>query len=143
MLKIVNIFKRDIYYLELFITFVLYSIVFVADFPGFSKIDFIFLVTALLEFLITIELVRMILEFIIGKEHSIRLRYMIDAAIMFMVRDLLLVVSDKDAEYSKILMIVGVVFSLFVFRTISMYNKNQSVNTEAIFNGNKGNHNDA
>jgi uncharacterized membrane protein (DUF373 family) len=112
-----DIFKiKKIYiYIKFFITFVLfYSI------KDFSNIDtFGKLVVSLLEFIIILELVRMLIEFLFSDENRIKLRLMIDSTIVFFMRDILLIVNDKF-EMIKIFTILGVIFILFIFRIITM-----------------------
>lgn len=122
--------KNIIFMAKFLIAFFLYFLV-----KDFSKIDtFSQLAVALLEFIIVLELVRMLLEFIFSDENRIRMRIMIDSTIVFFIRDIMLIVNDKfDTE--KIFTILGIIAILILFRIIVMkyspsklelfYNKSQ------------------
>ncbi len=102
-------------FLKFFVTLVLF--VLVKDFSSvttFSK-----LAIALLEFIIILELVRMLIEFLFSDENRIKLRIMLDSTIIFFIRDIMLIVNDKFdiVKITSILWIIGV---LFIFRIISM-----------------------
>ena len=102
-------------YIKFLITLLFYYSV-----KDFTTIDtFSKLVVALLEFIIILELVRMLIEFLFSDENNIKLRFMIDSTIVFFIRDILLIVSDKF-DYIKIFSILGIILILFVFRIITM-----------------------
>lgn len=102
-------------YIKFFITFILYYMV-----KDFASVDsFSKLAVALLEFIIILELVRMLIEFLFSGENRIKLRLMIDSSIVFFMRDVLLIVSDKF-DTTKILSLLLVIFILFIFRIIAM-----------------------
>lgn len=102
-------------YIKFFITFILYYMV-----KDFTSVDsFSKLAVALLEFIIILELVRMLIEFLFSGENRIKLRLMIDSSIVFFMRDVLLIVSDKF-DTTKILSLLLVIFILFIFRIIAM-----------------------
>lgn len=69
-------------------TFVLLFMTSVLFYYGvaFSTINMVILHT--LEFLILFEIVRAIAEFILNKENRIKMRYIIDSAILFSIREL-------------------------------------------------------
>ena len=116
-------------FIKFFVTLALF--IGVKDFHAINS--FASLAVALLEFIITLELVRMIVEFIFSDDNRIKLRLMIDSTIVFFIRDIMLIVNDKFDIY-KIASILGIISVLFVFRIISMkfspsrleakYNKN-------------------
>lgn len=102
-------------YAKFLITFVLFfSVKDFSSIHSFSK-----LAVALLEFIIILELVRMLTEFLFSDENRIKLRFMIDSTIVFFIRDILLIVNDKF-DMMKILSILGIISILFVFRIITM-----------------------
>jgi uncharacterized membrane protein (DUF373 family) len=101
---------------KVLITFALF--VSVKDFAGIDSINK--LVIALLEFIIVLEIVRMIFDFILDEEHRIKLRLMIDSTIVFFVRDIMLIVNEKFDE-TKIFLILAVIAVLFVFRILALY----------------------
>ncbi|MGB5965905.1 MAG: hypothetical protein WBF77_00325 [Sulfurimonadaceae bacterium] len=77
------------------------------------------LAVALLEFIIILELIRMLVEFLFSDDNRIKLRLMIDSTIVFFIRDIMLIVNDKF-DLTKIASILGVVAVLFIFRIITM-----------------------
>jgi uncharacterized membrane protein (DUF373 family) len=97
------------------ITFLLYFSV-----KDFSEVNsFSQLAVALLEFIIILELVRMLLEFMFSNENRIRMRIMIDSTIVFFIRDIMLIVNDKF-NTEKIFTILGIIAVLILFRIIVM-----------------------
>ncbi len=114
-MKYVFNLKKIQVYIKFFITLILFFTV-----KDFSSIDtFSKLAVALLEFIIILELVRMLIEFLFSDENRIKLRLMIDSSIVFFMRDVLLIVNDKF-DISKILSLLLVIFILFIFRIIAM-----------------------
>jgi len=89
----------------------------VEDFSSISS--FSTLAVALLEFIIILELVRMLMEFLFGNENRLKLRLMIDSTIIFFIRDIMLIVNDKF-DLIKIVSILGIIAILFVFRIVTM-----------------------
>lgn len=89
----------------------------VEDFSSISS--FSTLAVALLEFIIILELVRMLMEFLFGNENRLKLRLMIDSTIIFFIRDIMLIVNDKF-DLVKIVSILGIIAILFVFRIVTM-----------------------
>ncbi len=86
----------------------------------FSKINsFSTLAVALLEFIIILELVRMLIEFLFSTENRIRLRFMIDSTIVFFIRDIMLIVNDKF-DIQKVYSILGIIAILFLLRVLTM-----------------------
>mgnify|MGYP002631043206 CR=1 FL=1 len=81
---------------------------------SFSK-----LAVALLEFIIILELVRMLVDFLFSDENHIQLRLMIDSTIVFFIRDIMLIVNDKF-DSVKIASMLGVITVLFMFRILAM-----------------------
>lgn len=77
------------------------------------------LVVALLEFIIILELVRMLIGFLFSDENRIKLRLMIDSTIVFFIRDIMLIVNDKF-DIVKIGSVLGIISVLFLFRIITM-----------------------
>ena len=96
----------------------LITLVLFISIKDFGKIDsFSKLAVALLEFIIILELVRMLIEFLFSDENRIRMRLMIDSTIVFFIRDILLIVNDTFNS-KKIFTILGVIGILILFRVI-------------------------
>jgi uncharacterized membrane protein (DUF373 family) len=107
--------KNFIFMVKFLITFLLYFSV-----KDFSEVNsFSQLAVALLEFIIILELVRMLLEFMFSNENRIRMRIMIDSTIVFFIRDIMLIVNDKF-NTEKIFTILGIIAVLILFRIIVM-----------------------
>ena len=103
------------YFIKFFVTLLLFiSVKDFGDINTFAK-----LAVALLEFIIILELVRMLMEFLFGDENRIKLRLMIDSTIVFFIRDIMLIVNDKF-DLMKIISILGIIAVLFVFRIVTM-----------------------
>lgn len=77
------------------------------------------LIVALLEFIIVLELVRMVIEFIFSDENKIKLRYMLDSTIIFFIRDIMLI-ANESLDMKKISFILLIILILFVFRILAM-----------------------
>ena len=102
-------------YIKFFITLVLMlSVKDLGSIDSFSK-----LAVALLEFIIILELVRMLIEFLLSDENRVRLRLMIDSTIVFFIRDIMLIANDKF-DIVKIVSLLCVIGILFIFRILSM-----------------------
>lgn len=105
--------------LAVYVKFIITLVLFVSV-KDFNKITtFSTLAVALLEFIIILELVRMLIEFVFDDSHRIKLRFMIDSTIVFFIRDIMLIVNDKF-DFIKIASILGLVAVLFLFRIITM-----------------------
>ena len=81
---------------------------------SFSK-----LAVALLEFIIILELIRMLIEFLLSDENRIRIRLMIDSTIVFFIRDIMLIVNDTF-DSKKVFTILGIIAVLFLFRLFAI-----------------------
>ncbi len=102
-------------YIKFIVTLILFVMVKdLHSIDSFSK-----LAVALLEFVIILELVRMIIEFLFSDDNRIKIRLMIDSTIVFFIRDIMLIVNDKF-DGMKILSILGIIGVLFIFRIIAM-----------------------
>lgn len=104
--------------LELIVALTLFSFIF---------LDYVSLFTViahLLSFIIVLEVVRMLMEFSFNKNHVMKLRYVIDGAILFFLRDLILIVSDENykLEYveDKVFFLLKVISVLFIFRILAL-----------------------
>ncbi|MDX1295050.1 MAG: phosphate-starvation-inducible PsiE family protein [Sulfurimonadaceae bacterium] len=102
-------------FIKFFITLALFVAV-----KDLGSIDsFAKLAVALLEFIIILELVRMVIEFLFSDDNRIKLRLMIDSTIVFFIRDIMLIVNDKF-DVTKIVSILGIIGVLFIFRIMAM-----------------------
>lgn len=102
-------------YIKFFVALILLlSVKDVGAIDSFSK-----LAVTLLEFIIILELVRMLIDFLFSDENRIKLRLMLDSTIVFFIRDIMLIVNDKF-DIEKIISLLGVIGILFVLRVLSM-----------------------
>lgn len=109
----------------------LITLVLFISIKDFNKIDsFGKLAVALLEFIIILELVRMLIEFMFSEENRIRMRLMIDSTIVFFIRDIMLIVNDTF-DSKKIFIILGVIAILMFFRVVLI--KYSPSNFESIY----------
>lgn len=102
-------------FIKFFLTLLLFLLV--KDIKSINS--FATLAVALLEFIIILELVRMLIEFLFSDDNRIKLRLMIDSTIIFFIRDIMLIVNDKF-DIVKISSILGIIAVLFVFRGVTM-----------------------
>jgi uncharacterized membrane protein (DUF373 family) len=75
-------------------------------------------VTILLEFIVILEVFKMIDEFI--KQRRISLRYAIDTFIIFLTRDVILLMSQPVKKKDDILFILLVILIFFIFRILAL-----------------------
>jgi uncharacterized membrane protein (DUF373 family) len=73
----------------------------------------------LLEFVIILELVRMLIDFLLSEDNQVKMRLMIDSTIVFFIRDIMLIINDKF-DIVKIVSLLAVIAVLFIFRIISL-----------------------
>ncbi|MFA9374427.1 MAG: phosphate-starvation-inducible PsiE family protein [Poseidonibacter sp.] len=96
------------------------TLLFFISVKDFSTIDsFSKLAVTILEFIIILELIRMLIEFLLSDENRIRMRLMIDSTIVFFIRDIMLIVNDTFNS-EKVFTILGIIGVLFVFRIIAI-----------------------
>lgn len=90
----------------------------------FDQFSFFTVIYTLLAFIIILELVRMVMEYIVT--HHISIRIVIDTFIIFTLRESILIYSDKSIpiEGKVIYIILGflMILSLFYFRKLSIIN---------------------
>lgn len=72
----------------------------------------------MLEFIVVIEVVKMISEFI--EKKRLRLRYVLDVFIIFLIRDVVILASLPEKSYENILFLLLVIFIFFIFRILSV-----------------------
>ncbi|WP_072679643.1 phosphate-starvation-inducible PsiE family protein [Arcobacter sp. LA11] len=72
----------------------------------------------MLEFIVIMEVVKMISDFI--KKEKLRLRFVIDIFIIFLIRDVIIYASHSNKDYFTILFLLFVIFVFFIFRILSI-----------------------
>ncbi len=64
------------------------------------------------------EVVKMISDFI--KKEKLRLRFVIDIFIIFLIRDVIILASHKSKDYFDISFLLLVIFVFFIFRILAI-----------------------
>jgi uncharacterized membrane protein (DUF373 family) len=72
----------------------------------------------MLEFIVIIEVVKMISEFI--KKKRLRMRYVIDVFIIFLTRDVIILTTNPNKDQKEILFLLLVIFVFFLFRILAV-----------------------
>lgn len=93
------------------------------------KYDFYKVIILMLEFIVIIEVVKMISDFILKRK--LRLRFVIDVFIIFLIRDVIILSTHKVKEYNDILFLLFVIFVFFIFRIFAIrYSPTQFTNSK-------------
>ncbi len=72
----------------------------------------------LLEFIVILEVVKMIADFI--EKRKLRLRFIIDVFIIFLIRDVIIKITEPSYKEHEILFLLFVVFVFFIFRILAL-----------------------
>lgn len=83
-----------------------------------AGIDFYKAIILMLEFIVIMEVVKMISDFI--KKETLRLRYVIDIFIIFLIRDVIILTTNKNRDYFDISFLLFVIFIFFIFRILAI-----------------------
>ena len=83
-----------------------------------AGIDFYKAIILMLEFIVIMEVVKMISDFI--KRETLRLRYVIDIFIIFLIRDVIILTTNKNSDYFDITFLLFVIFVFFIFRILAI-----------------------
>lgn len=75
-------------------------------------------IVLMLEFIVIMEVVKMISDFI--KKEKLRLRFVIDIFIIFLIRDVIINTSHANKDYFTILFLLFVIFIFFIFRIFAI-----------------------
>ncbi len=99
------------------------SALFVTLLIVFGVLSLIQVISTFLIFMIVLEIMRMIREFI--KNKTIKISMVIDSFIIFFIRDIVLIASDTekysfDDQVIKVSFLLGVVLMFFIFRIMSL-----------------------
>jgi len=104
-----NFIKRNY---ELILAGVLFTIIIMTHYPFYKAI------ILMLEFIVIIEVIKMISEFI--EKKRLRLRYVIDVFIVFLTRDVIILMTNPNKEHKEILFLLLVIFIFFLFRLLAI-----------------------
>ena len=80
--------------------------------------DFYKAIILLLEFIVIMEVVKMISDFI--KNQKLRLRFVIDIFIIFLIRDVIILTTDLNKDYFDITFLLMVISVFFIFRILAI-----------------------
>tara|TARA_R110002033_G_scaffold13325_3_gene39744 strand:- start:10283 stop:10678 length:396 start_codon:yes stop_codon:yes gene_type:complete len=83
-----------------------------------SGLEFSKAIIYMLEFIVIMEVVKMISDFI--KKEKLRLRFIIDLFIIFLIRDVIIQASHPKMDYVDIVFLLIVIFIFFIFRIMSI-----------------------
>ncbi len=80
--------------------------------------DFYKAIILMLEFIVIMEVVKMISDFV--KKETLRLRYVIDIFIIFLIREVIILSIGKNRDYIDIVFLLFVIFVFFFFRILTV-----------------------
>lgn len=78
-----------------------------------TGLDFYKAIILMLEFIVIMEVVKMISDFI--KNHKLRLRFVIDIFIIFLIRDVIILTTHVNKDYFDISFLLIVISVFFIF----------------------------
>ncbi|RXJ57907.1 phosphate-starvation-inducible PsiE family protein [Candidatus Marinarcus aquaticus] len=84
----------------------------------FVGLEFYKAIILMLEFIVIMEVVKMVSDFI--KKEKLRLRFVIDIFIIFLIRDVIILASHRTKDYFDIAFLLGVIFVFFIFRIFAI-----------------------
>ena len=84
----------------------------------FSGKEFYKAIILMLEFIVIMEVVKMVSDFI--KKETLRLRFIIDIFIIFLIRDVIILTTNKNRDYFDIAFLLVVIFVFFIFRILAV-----------------------
>jgi len=97
---------------ELLLSTLIFTVILATHYPFYKAI------ILMLEFIVIIEVVKMISDFIVKRK--LRLRYVIDVFIIFLIRDVVILVTNPKKEFEAILFLLFVILVFFVFRVMAV-----------------------
>ncbi len=97
---------------ELLLSTLIFAIILATHYPFYKAI------ILMLEFIVIIEVVKMISDFI--QKRKLRLRYVIDVFIIFLIRDAVILVTNPKKEFEVILFLLFVILVFFIFRVMAV-----------------------
>ena len=80
--------------------------------------DFYRAIILMLEFIVIMEVVKMISDFI--RKERLRLRYVLDIFIIFLIREVIILSANKSKDYFDIVFLLFVIFIFFIFRIMAI-----------------------
>ena len=83
-----------------------------------THLEFYKAIVLMLEFIVVMEVVKMVSDFI--KKETLRLRYVIDIFIIFLIRDVIILSTNKNRDYFDIAFLLFVILIFFIFRILAI-----------------------
>lgn len=83
-----------------------------------AGLEFYKAIILMLEFIVVMEVVKMVSDFI--KKEKLRLRFVIDIFIIFLIRDVIILSTHKNRDYFDISFLLFVIFVFFIFRILAI-----------------------
>ena len=80
--------------------------------------DFYSAIILMLDFIVIMEVVKMISDFI--RKETLRLRYVLDIFIIFLIREVIILSANKNKDYFDIVFLLFVIFIFFIFRILAI-----------------------
>lgn len=99
-------------YFEVVVAAVVFIIILVTKTPFSSAI------ILMLEFIVVMEVVKMIYDFI--QKKKIRLRFVVDIFIIFLIRDVIILSTNQNRDYFDITFLLFVISVFFIFRILAI-----------------------
>jgi uncharacterized membrane protein (DUF373 family) len=97
---------------EVLTAILIFTGIFIAGLPFHKAI------ILMLEFIVIMEVVKMISDFI--KKEKLRLRFVIDIFIIFLIRDVIILSTNIHRDYFDISFLLFVIFVFFIFRIFAI-----------------------
>jgi len=97
---------------ELLLALVIFITILLTHYPFYKAI------ILLLEFIVIIEVVKMVADFI--EKKRLRLRYILDVFIIFLTRDVIILTALPHKPYEDILFLLFVILIFFIFRILAL-----------------------
>jgi uncharacterized membrane protein (DUF373 family) len=108
-MEIKNIFKHNY---VVMLSVIIFAIITISGYPFYKAI------ILLLELIVVIEVIKMISDFV--EKRKLRLRFVIDIFIIFLIRDVIILSTEKNKDYFDILFLLFVIFVFFIFRILTL-----------------------
>lgn len=83
-----------------------------------TGLNFYKAIILMLEFIVIMEVVKMISDFI--KKQKLRLRFVLDIFIIFLIRDVIILSANVNKDYVDISFLLIVIFVFFIFRILAI-----------------------
>jgi len=103
---------RKLSYLDIIVAVIIFIFIL------FFKLNFYKTILLLLELMVLIELIQMLFTFF--KRQRIKIRYMIDASIIYIIRELLISLTNHPQELKTVILYTSLIAVFFFFRYLSI-----------------------